>query len=392
MKTYIYLGHGQELYNDKRHVYHDSTLSTITETGLFAKTLSAVNLSELCQTHKELVKHPRENKDALDLLFTGSERDGILKQILMEGKYHLKTEGRPYYNKTCSFLFDFEYDDVCCLSRSGLYEIDTPGLNLPTLKNEDDMIDESAIDIYKSEGLTITQIKALYRGCVYPRITDILDYIRLHRPKTIRQKLKFTVNKNTFFSKDRPYSRTVPRNKDLQFRVKTQLAKLIPYDLFIDAVASATTKTVADLMRDYPGNHYYFVCRNYDSQYARPYENVKLNRQISGEKNAPKNLNYSTLLGKDNFKFIIQQIYIKNDPEYTDHNYEDMIFRLKGYFNTLNDVIEDGGQLDERHDKIIGFVDTTVRMIDENIKSKQIHVDDVDSELMDLITKATRYL
>jgi len=383
MKTYIYLGHGQELYNDKRHVYHDSTLSTITETGLFAKTLSAVNLSELCQTHKELVKHPRENKDELNLLFTGSEREGLLKQVLMDGKYHLKTEGRPYYNKKCSFLFNFEYGDECSLSRSGLYDIDTPGLNLPTLKNEDDMVDESAIDIYKSKGLTITQIKALYRGCVYPRVTDIVDYIRLHRPKTIRQKLKHTVNKNTFFSKDRPYTRTISRNKDIQFRVKTQLANLIPYYLFVDAVASATTKTVADLMRDYPGNHYFFVCRNYASYYERPYENVKLNRQLSGEKNAPRTLDFATLLGEDNFRYIIQKVYIDNEPEYMDHDYEDMMVRLKKRFN---DYIEFKGQVD---DTTLGFVETTIRLIDENIENKQIHVDDIDSELLGLITKAT---
>ena len=72
-KTYIYLGHGQELLNkmedgvfpDIKKVLPGCTLSTIAESGLASDLRSVLNLCHISQTHPEMITNPRAHLNEL---------------------------------------------------------------------------------------------------------------------------------------------------------------------------------------------------------------------------------------------------------------------------------------------------------------------------------------
>ena len=233
--TYIYLGHGGEntLIEDKM-VPDNCTLSTIAESGIPGNLESTILLCSLSGTHTQMVAHPVENYPELFDKFKDSERTtGVHHQYLNEGEFHVKLPREPYINKSSDFLFEFKKDGKIILFRSGLYNIATPGLNLPRLEG-DNLYDQASITLAANGVISISNIKELYKGCVYPNIQDILENIN-------------TITKGIYTTDDET---------------------TIPYRIFRMAVKEVVKKMdVAQLMTMFPGNHYFFVCRTHKPFY-----------------------------------------------------------------------------------------------------------------------------
>jgi hypothetical protein len=288
--TYIYLGHGGEktLVGDT-YVPANCTLSTIAESGIPGNLESTLMLCTLSGTHKQLVSHPVENYAELFDKFKDSERmTGVHHQYLNEGEFHVKLPGEPYLNKSSDFLFEFKKDKIM-LFRSGLYNIATPGLNLPRLEG-DNVYDQASITLAANGVITIANIKELYRGCVYPNIRDILENIR-----------------------------TSVKGIDI-----TNDESIMPYRVFRMALKEVVKKIdVAQLMEMFPGNHYFFVCRTHTPFYKYPYENVLEQRKRSTNRAEamlgrsivkPSNYGWS-IRAQQHFIRELQKVFIEYYPE-----------------------------------------------------------------------------
>jgi len=135
VKTYIYYGHGKELSitNDKQ-VPSGCTLSTISESGIQSYLVALFALGNLAIDYTELLNDPIANKQELKLKCRGIglfEPTSPIGEKLIEGAYHLKERDFWYKDKHCNFLLAFSDTGKIEIHRSGLYEINQPGVDLP---------------------------------------------------------------------------------------------------------------------------------------------------------------------------------------------------------------------------------------------------------------------
>ena len=79
------------------------------------------------------------------------------------------------------------------------------------------------------------------------------------------------------------------------------------------------------------------------------------------------------------FQYIILEIFLEYDEV---EEYADMIETLKTY---LVDYINGS-----RNEKVVAYVNTTIRVFDKNLKT--IHIQDIDKELYELLEVAKLYI
>jgi len=335
--TYVYLGHGRDLLTELE-VPPGCTLSTIAESGLASDLRSVLNLCNESTINKQMVTHPSEHVDKLYELFSGERFSSTFthKRMLQEGEYHLTEAGQPYTNKYCDFLFKFERGTHYALLRSGLYNVETPGLRLPILK-EGDIYDHVSINIDPLVGITIGNIKQLYHGCVYPDINTILTNIILATRE--------------------------PNTAD---------DKLVPYPLFQEAVKKSVTMNVDGLMETFKGNHYFFVCRTYaDDNHS--FNTVEARRVLSAERKTRRRrspLQGSTRKGRDQFKRAIRKM-VRDMPIFKTSDYVTVMNMIQMRFKIFIDA---GGNPAQRQ---IDFVNTTIGFINDSLAKRQFTIDDM---------------
>ena len=330
--SFIYLGHGSELsLTNNKKVPTDCTLSTITEAGLPGYLSATLQLCNIFRSHRQMLNNPIEHKAELKQHFLGKQ--SAYHRELLEGKFHLKREGLKYKNKFCDFLLAFDLpDDKIALFRSGLYDINTPGLELPMLE-EGDIYDGSSITADKSGFISVEHIRILYKDSLYPSIDAILEYIT---------------------------------------------ADAIPYSTFVAAVQRAATMDIDQLMHEFPGNHYYFICRTPTRQLEpNNYRQLRLERANShpGE-NEPVDFNNNTLSGKHNFEAKISELYFELYKE-RDTN----MLHIK---DDINRFLESEGR-EARH------INTIILAINESLVNREFNEDDIDEEFLDLIKRCGVY-
>jgi hypothetical protein len=325
MKAYIYLGHGNEILRKEddyvpsmRTVPDHCTLSTISESGLGSDVRSVLNLCTVSQQHPEMLTNPLAHLNELNRKFSGREyrNSYVHKQRLLEGQYHLKVAGKPFVNKYCNFLFEFQLDDTTvALFRSGLYDISTVTKPLPVL-SDGKVFDTSSFNVNIKVGITKDVILSIYEESIYPTSDAILEQIS--------------------------------KTHDIE--------NIIPYKVFVRAVHQIVVDDLYDIMYELPGNHYFFLCKIHVNDL--PFNVVEGIRQMS--KNTSEPLNElspvhlkSTRKGVFAFKHVIKKLFVsKKLPSQTlaDYNYEGYIRVLCNVFDMatsknrirfINDVIDE---------------------------------------------------
>ena len=362
VKTYIYLGHGYEssLRNDKI-VPSNCTLSTIAEAGISAYVSSILNFCTISESHKLMVMNPLRHKRELLDLFLGKHYDNAHhhKIRLIQGKYHVKNEGDEYKNKHCDFLFSFnetiEGVKSIILFRSGLYEI-TEDWDLPKLNNRS-IYDHASITINPDVGMTIENIRDLYRGSVYPHIDVILEHV---------ERLKWI---------DELFSETT--------------SELISFNVFREAVRLSAKYMLSDLMREYPGHHYFFACRNF-MRVLKPENHLILDetKKLSHTENDNVALNTETLRGEYFFKRRIQEVV----DELSFFQNKETRDRLIGYYDfLLREIKGKFVQFNEGMTSNMEFVNRTIIKINKGLEMHEFNQVDIDKELLVLIQESQHH-
>jgi hypothetical protein len=211
-------------------------------------------------------------------MFSGRDyRDSFEhKKRLIEGQYHLKIAGKPFVDKHCNFLFDFQIGNTMALFRSGLYDISKVTSPLPIL-TAGKVHDPASYNIDIQVGITKDVILAVYNESIYPTSDDILG--------------------------------NISKTHDIE--------STIPYDVFTKAVKDAVVDNVHAIMEKFRGNHYFFVCKTYDTNYDLPFNQVEQLRKLSKntseplEELSPVELE-GTRKGGFAFKHAIRRIFIKH--------------------------------------------------------------------------------
>jgi hypothetical protein len=339
--TYVYFGHGRELtLEEDKVVLPGRTLSTITEAGIPSNVASTLNICNQYLLNKAKVSNPTDHYRELYTLFSGSSYPYTFlhKRHLQEGVYHLKTEGEKYSDKSCSFLFDFDKGDVRAILRSGLYNLETRGLFLPVLQNRN-IRDEASVDINPEVGITIENIRRLYRGCVYPNVDEMISSF-----KDVRE--------------DEP----------------------IPYPLFVEAINKFGKKNVSELMEEFPGNHYFFVCRDYGDEYAHSFNTIQERRKGSKEMaNARLGMNsqmpshITPLKSRHNFKLIMKKAFA---PYLQTSRYNTIIQAAHASFDSFNSK---RGDVEVEH---FEFINKVIRYINESLIKNIFIIQDIDDKLL----------
>jgi hypothetical protein len=391
--TYIYLGHGHELTHipDKK-VIPECTLSTITDSSLPANLEHLLLLCNLAQTNKDMVTNPVKYYKELYDLYKGEQYNNQFqhKHKLLEGDYHLKEEGDDYQNKICSFILEFNNKkgkNIVSIFRSGLYDIRTPGLQLPTLDGGE-IFDKSSIDVDKGVGLTVANIKQLYSGCVYPNIEDILTNVKIN-----------------FNQRSLPESRIDELND----------THVIPFSVFKYAVHDTVNMDVSQLMERFPGNHYFFICREptKDKEFKDSYSEILAQRQISKNRaearlGKPIEAPYHglTLRGEQHFRRQLQKVFIelyksddgrkenKGEPypnsetgarEEVTKEYSIMLEVLIEYFQELIDLEGNPSPY------ILKFCNAIINTINENYRIHNHTIAHINKKLLKLMREAQQF-
>lgn len=291
-KSYVYLGHGQELYEQMAVVPPGCILATLTKTGLPNDIRSVLNFNHIARLHPDLISDPVANYDDLSVLLTGYhyENNFLHKPILNKVTFHLNQEGDPYMDKYCDFLLKFERESgFAHIFKSGLYDLE--GADLPVLTGNH----HNTVPIYiveKSKGIPLAMIREIYAGALFPHIDAI------------------------------------------ELSIKTiidDLPEIINYKVFLAAMKAVANKTISVLISEYGGNHYFVVCRNYDLNVQAP-ERIKLLRASSNNRASRKSRpKYNTLarplieknIREANYKEFLKNFAIKNLklPDFDDHDF-----------------------------------------------------------------------
>lgn len=256
MPTYVYLAHGSEctilnkgkrIPNRQTIIPERCTLSTITESGVTSNLSDMARLIRMASVSEtiELMKSPIENYDKLSILLSGLNNEYLLsipkyKKLSNEGylygntkkgpitEYHLKTEGERYSERSFNFLFvNDDGTDSVKIYRSGMYDIENV---FPPLSNK------IVISVSKDKAnLPVSEFLKLYEGSIYPSQEELKKLIK---------------NKKSMSYWDIVY------------------------------IIEKFRTTQSNLLKIFPGNHYNFSCRSYNSNEVN--ENIiKLTRQNS---------------------------------------------------------------------------------------------------------------
>ena len=355
-KTYIYLGHGNELSltNDKQ-VPRGCTLSTITESGIDSYSVVLFALGSLARDYSELLNDPITNKEELKLKCRGIglfDPSSPIGGMLIEGVYHLKEQDFWYKDKYCDFLWAFEKPgNQVKIQRSGLYEINTPGLDLPRI--ESNMVVDSATIMVNTKGaIQMRQIESLYRGSIYPTISTIKKHIK-----------RICREKNDLRQYDSGY---------------------VLYTIFVEALRRCTPHKLSTLMKMYKGNHYYFGCRCQPGLTSNQQNALSRERAISFENGNTKQP--GLLMRKNNYKRLLQKIFIslfnREKERITHPTTQATVINL-----LLDRYIESNGLDIADHIR----VKSIIRLIDTALSENKIIESDMDPTLLKRINE-TRIL
>jgi len=351
-KTYIYLGHGMEflkkgddMYPDIKQVPAGCTLSTIAESGLASDLRSVLNLCLVSQKNPELVSDPLTHANQLNRMFSGRTYGNSFdhKKRLLEGQYHLKVAGKPFVDKHCSFLLDFDMgNNTKAIFRSGLYEISTVTTPLPVL-TAGKVHDPASFNINLDVGITKDAIIAIYNESLLPTSDDIFA--------------------------------NMPKTQDLE--------QPIPYDVFARAVNRSILDSVHEIMVEFPGNHYFFVCKTYESNYDMPFNKVEALRKLSKntseplEELSPVELE-GTRKGKFAFRHTMRDLFIKHRTAV--QNIKD--YSYDGYIGLVNTKF---GLLSSGNKKQIGYINDVIEALNSGIERRLFKVDDIEPILLSRI-------
>lgn len=261
---------------------------------------------------------------------------------MLEGQYHLKLAGKPFVDKHCSFLLDFDIGKTKVLFRSGLYDISKVTAPLPVL-TAGNIHDPASFNINLDVGITKDAIIAIYNESILPTSDDIFA--------------------------------NMPKTQDLE--------QPIPYDVFVRAVNMSILDSVHEIMEELPGNHYFFVCKTYGSNYDMPFNKVEKLRQLS--KNTSEPLDElspveleGTRKGKFAFHHTIRDIFIKHKPSVQnlkDYSYDGYI----GVMITKFELLSSGNK------KQLGFVNDVIEALNSGIERGLFKVHDIEPVLLSRI-------
>jgi hypothetical protein len=247
MSCFLYLGHGTEIIDVVdgvscpriKTIPKECTLSTLTKTGLSSKLQQVLRFNEFSMKHPEYLADPVSHFDKIEKFLKGP--DGHKYPELKRTIFHLHTEDQPFIEKECDFLFAFFLGHAVRLYKSGLYPI---GSNVPQLENKN--YQELALaEIDPAGNIPIDLIDAMYSESIYPKL------------RVIKQNIFHLLKKE---------NTNVPNSPEGSVTIDSE----IPYDLFVRAVRLSSKKTVSELMKKYPGNHYFLPCRVYVDQHKMP--------------------------------------------------------------------------------------------------------------------------
>jgi len=385
--TYVYLGHGFEFsHKPDKEVPPGCTLSTITESSMGANIESVLLLCSLARTNKEMVTQPEKYYRELFDLYKGSQYNNTFqhKRALMEGELHLNKAGDKYQNKSSTFILDFHNKKgkgIISLFRSGLYDLSTPGLELPRIDGGE-IFDKSSIDI-KQSGLTVGNIRDLYKGCVFPNIDDILENVKK--------------DLNTMYRHRQP---------DLMVDTLTD-DMLIPFRIFQYAMSTSANMNVDQLMEKFPGNHYFFICRNprEDLEFAQPYENVLQHRQLSknraeamlGKPIVPTASHGLTLKAQQHFRRQLQEVF---NTHFKGDNKDFISQEYSGFMNVIKEeffdiFIRDKGypvnRKGEPMPEITEMCNAIIQKINDELRIHEHTYVHIDHGLLDLIRQSQEF-
>jgi len=347
-KSYVYLGHGEELSLVNNRTVNNGTLSTITETGLVSMNFATYNLCTIAEYSKYMLNNPLEHKSKLNWLFHGNNAPSDFKKVLSVGHYKLKIKGDEYKDKHCDFL-DKMYLNTpiynISIGRSGLYEINTKDLHLPRLAKEG-IEDTHRIYLHDNGTITIAQIKQIYDRSVYPTTIDIIDHI---------------IQYYGLQEIDDNYA--------------------IPYTIFENIIKNLTLLTVSELMIRFIGNHYFFVCRYFTRLKFSNYKTINQERKRS--RNVENKLVNMTVMGSDYFTRRIHKLYLLLHRELNHSasiSYATMFLEFKF---VLNKYIKHKGRVGHN---IIDFVRSTMNSINKGIAKKEFTEEDISIVDNDFLT------
>jgi hypothetical protein len=135
-------------------------------------------------------------------------------------------------------------------------------------------------------------------------------------------------------------------------------------------------------MEKLPGNHYYFVCKTYVTNYDMPFNKVEKLRKLSKntseplEELSPVELE-GTRKGAFAFRHVIRDIYIKYKPP--THRLKDY-----GYDGYIGIVIMKVGMVSSNK-KQIGFVNDVIEALNSGLERRLFKVDDIQPVLLSKI-------
>jgi len=165
---------------------------------------------------------------------------------------------------------------------------------------------------------------------------------------------------------------------------------LVPYAVFQAAVNKAVTHNLSGLMEQFPGNHYFFICRTYADNNQHSFNTVQARRIASAERQtrrrSPRVLEGATRKGKDNFKRAIKKM-LKDMPLFKSASFTQLMNIINMRFQTFVD------KKGNPPDRFTYFVNDTIRFINQYVK-KQFTIDDIrelEPTFITLLSQTQKY-
>jgi hypothetical protein len=335
-KTYIYIGHGDELLDSKRLTVPDNcTLSTITEVGFQVHFSHVLNLCDIAKKHKDLLNDPVPNKKELSRLIHGGNANYADKDDL-RGSYNIKSQGDKYRDKICDFLANFVIPETnqVAIFRSGLYDIDDIDSEFPGLP-DGNIIQRAVITFDRADGISIKNIRNIYKNSLYPTVDSILQ--------------------------------------NLTFENGNLYDPIVSYEDFIRSVKKETGMTVSQLMDERPGNHNYFLCRQFPDQLNLNQLNA-LNRERDESRNRSNYLPVNQTR-EQNFVKLMHKIYYELTGHKTS-SYKTIFTYIEAIFSEF--INRDMGVTD---------VNIIISKINSALEKNEINIKVIDKILLRLMVK-----
>jgi hypothetical protein len=146
---------------------------------------------------------------------------------------------------------------------------------------------------------------------------------------------------------------------------------------------------LSDLMREYPGHHYFFACRNF-MRVLRPENHLILDetKKLSHTENDNVALDTETLRGEYFFKRRIQEVV----DELSFFQNKETRDRLIGYYDfLLREIKGKFVQFNEGMTSNMEFVNRTIIKINKGLEMHEFNQVDIDKELLVLIQESQHH-